>query len=39
MAGQFIKVAQGQVDINTALREADELLKKEVEAEKAKQNK
>jgi multiple sugar transport system substrate-binding protein len=39
MASQFIKAAQGQVDINTALREADELLKKEVEAEKAKQNK
>lgn len=32
----FLNVAQGNEDVNTALRKADELLKQEVEKEKSK---
>ena len=39
MGAQFIKVAQGQTDINTALREADEQLKQELKAQKEKEGK
>ncbi|MEF3311803.1 extracellular solute-binding protein [Paenibacillus sp. GYB004] len=39
MSGQFQKVATNQMDINSALREADELLKKAIAAEKEKQGK
>lgn len=33
---QFIKIAQNKVDLNTGIRELDELLKKEVEKERSK---
>jgi multiple sugar transport system substrate-binding protein len=36
MSGQFHKVATNQMDVNNALREADELLKKALAAEKEK---
>ncbi|WP_176706408.1 ABC transporter substrate-binding protein [Paenibacillus hemerocallicola] len=39
MSGQFQKVATNQTDINNALREADELLKKALAAEKEKAGK
>jgi hypothetical protein len=32
----FVKTAQGQADVNTVLREADERLKQELEKEKNK---
>jgi hypothetical protein len=39
MSGQFHKVATNQMDVNNALREADELLKKALAAEKEKAGK